>query len=188
MLVTNVIKDSFIDYMGEQSLVVFSKGCNLDCDVCYNKKVEPQFNREILSVIEEYITPLHTAIVISGGEPTIQDLPETARLIKERYHDLKLKVFTNGQNPDAVLNSLGFVDFWNVDYKTMYDESILGVKNPYYQENVMRTLRMLRDTNSKYEVALWRHPKTSLKDLDIMIDNLMSIDTNIKFKLITILF
>ena len=69
---------------------------------------------------------MHTAIIISGGEPTIQDLHKVCVKLKEKYPKIKLKVFTNGQNPDEVISCTGFVDCWSIDFKTINNYDILG--------------------------------------------------------------
>jgi len=187
MIVTNVVKDSFIDYKDEHALVVFSKGCNLDCDICYNKNKPYDFEEDLLEIVQRNITPLHTAVVISGGEPTIQDLHKTCKDFKELFPELKLKVFTNGQNPDMVIDCLNFVDTWSIDFKTLQDTSILGVDCPCYKENVIRTLQILSTTKADCIVRIWKHPKTSLDDQDEMIRIIKEINPDTKFELVDIL-
>jgi pyruvate formate lyase activating enzyme len=92
-------------------------------------------------------------LVISGGEPTIYpDLPKVLRIIKEAFPNLKLKLFTNGLNPDIVYQCLNYLDSVSVDVKGAnpeeYDrvlglESLPNGKRGLAMLNVVKTIRLL---------------------------------------------
>lgn len=190
MLISNVVLDSFVDYKGEQSLVLFARGCNLDCDICYNKKVKAQFpeGKEALDCISEYLTSLHTAVVLTGGEPTIHDLHKTCREIKSRYPNLKIKVFTNAQKPEDIIDSSHLVDFWSIDYKTTSNDTILGGVNAIgYSYNVCRAIQILTCLKKDFIVRIWKHPKTTQEELHRMINNIQYIKADVKYELVDIL-
>ena len=118
--ITTIIKDSFQEYKDEQSLVLFSKGCNLDCYHCYNKKdIEAdKVLGNAIDIIDKTITPMHTAVVLLGGEPTIHnDILNVCEHIKKK--NLKIKIFSNGINIDIIesLCNSGIVDAWSIDLK-----------------------------------------------------------------------
>jgi pyruvate formate lyase activating enzyme len=190
MLVTNIIKDSFTDYKGEHALVVFTHGCNLDCDVCYNKKIKADFeDLGIYSALVQYLTPLHTALVVSGGEPTIHsDLPTFCKTFKEVHPKLKLKIFTNGTNPDIVETCIPYVNSWSIDYKVLSDDKVLGTMDvAEYTHKVGTTVQLLTSLDKDYMIRIWKHPRTSQEDLQKMIENIHYIKKDVKYELVDIL-
>ncbi len=122
MEIVSIIKDSFQEYEGHQSLVLFSKGCNWNCSYCYNKTQvvdNPKTIGNVLKVIGDNINPLTDAVVFLGGEPTIwgADLVRACHYVKSL--GLKTKLFTNGSNPTVVTKLIneGLLDALSVDFK-----------------------------------------------------------------------
>lgn len=122
--ITQVILDSFQEFKGYHALVLFSKGCNLDCSYCYNKKFDKDHfvigtSRELL---KEHLTPLHQAVVFLGGEPTIWG-PHLLEEIRHVHNDLRLKtkLFTNGLFPSIVREALrmNILDAVSIDLKAV---------------------------------------------------------------------
>ncbi len=126
MIIGGVQKNSFIDYPGKISCVLFLSGCNFSCPYCHN----PDLARgrptgafcptpdEFLEFLEKRRTFLE-GVVISGGEPTLQtDLPEICDDIKKRGYSVKLD--TNGSRPQMVRRLIeeGLVDYVAMDIKT----------------------------------------------------------------------
>ena len=131
MILTNIIKESFQEYEGHISLVLFSFGCNLRCKECYNLKDVLDPNKiigEAQHIIGANLTPLHDAVVFLGGEPTVwADLPDVLDFVKSK--DLKTKIYTNGLNPDLIktINEKKLVDAYSVDFKTLNNPGVLGI-------------------------------------------------------------
>jgi pyruvate formate lyase activating enzyme len=106
MQIGGFVKQSFIDYPGKISAVVFTQGCNFRCGYCHNPQlvlpelfsnIQPISSEEILNYLKERKNWLD-GVVITGGEPTIHnDLPEFLKDIKDL--DYKIKLDTNGSNP-----------------------------------------------------------------------------------------
>lgn len=132
MLLTSFIQDSFQEFEGHQSLVLFAQGCNLRCVECYNLEqiINPSLCvGEARQIIDENITPLHDAVVFLGGEPTIHtDLPVLTHYCKNDK-GLATKIYTNGLNPAMIemLNKNKFIDAYSVDFKTIDNTELLGV-------------------------------------------------------------
>lgn len=158
MLLTSVIQDSFQEYEGHHALVLFAQGCNLRCAECYNLKeiTNPTKNiGQAREVIDQYLTPLHDAVVFLGGEPTIHpDLPALADYVRSLR--LSRKVYTNGLNPDMVerLNDAGLIDSYSVDFKTIDDSSFLGMNIPLsvYLKNVTLTIEDILEHGIDLEI------------------------------------
>ena len=74
------MKNSFVDYPGKIASVIFTQGCNLNCSYCHNTGlISCEANPDQQIQKEEVLNWLSRrrdmvdAVVISGGEPTMQD-------------------------------------------------------------------------------------------------------------------
>ncbi|MHA1713364.1 MAG: anaerobic ribonucleoside-triphosphate reductase activating protein [Candidatus Ranarchaeia archaeon] len=117
---------SIIDYPDRLATTIFTVGCNLRCPFCQNRSLvipeeypprEAYPTEHILAKLKErkkYIS----AVVITGGEPTIQkDLSTFCQRLKEDGFSIKLD--TNGLEP-RILQKLiqkRLVDYIAMDYK-----------------------------------------------------------------------
>jgi pyruvate formate lyase activating enzyme len=73
----------------------------------------------VLEEIEK--SPFLECIVISGGEPTIhepEELIELINTIKKINPELKIRIDTNGSNPDVIEKLKPYVDGFAVDIKS----------------------------------------------------------------------
>ncbi|UCD50085.1 MAG: anaerobic ribonucleoside-triphosphate reductase activating protein [Phycisphaerales bacterium] len=99
------------DYPGHIAAIVFAQGCNFRCPFCHNAALlatgtPPEGSMDERDILEALRArrSLLDAVVISGGEPTLQDnVVDFADRIKQRK--LKVKLDTNGSRP-AVLREL----------------------------------------------------------------------------------
>ncbi len=115
-------KLSMIDYPGKFSSVVFTMGCNFRCPFCHNMDlVERKFpiipEKDILGYLEKS-RDLIEAVVITGGEPTIQkDLVEFSEKLKDLGFFVKLD--TNGTNPNVIEKMIDneLLNFVSMDIK-----------------------------------------------------------------------
>ncbi len=158
-------KLSLVDYPGKVSAIVFTKGCNFRCKFCYVPQlVLPERMESIGDFPEEEIFSyleknrgLVDAVVITGGEPTIQpDLVEFVERIKSMGFLVGLE--TNGTN-SKVLERLideGLVDYVGMDIKTRlefgkYREMVGGVLTEEMFENVQRSIELLMNSKIEYD-------------------------------------
>jgi len=129
MKYAGMIKQSLVDYSGEIAAVLFTRGCNLRCPFCHNPDllIKPKILVKPID-IEEVINFLLQrrgfldGVVISGGEPTLNDeLPMDIRRIKALGFLIKLD--TNGTNPAMLeeLLSQGWLDYVAMDIKAPLD-------------------------------------------------------------------
>lgn len=117
-------KTSTIDYPGKLSCVVFLSGCNYNCGYCQNPQLLEDKNEaiikeeSIIDFIEErgYLD----GIVISGGEPTLQELKFFIKNLKKRRKDLSIKLDTNGSHPEVLeeLKKERLIDYVAMDVKS----------------------------------------------------------------------
>ena len=128
MLIGGFQEFTLIDYPGKMACVIFTQGCNFRCPFCHNGELIPLKNpKNAISekyVINFLLTRMRKldAVVITGGEPTIQPaLIEFCEMLKELGFLVKLD--TNGSNP-KVLKTLidkGLVDYFAMDIKAPWD-------------------------------------------------------------------
>jgi len=121
---------SFCDYPGKTASVFFTAGCNMNCSYCHNMAMMK--NSHVLSIDEIYACVKHAAgnklsdaIVVSGGEPTLQgrNLINFIRFLKETSNK-KIKLDTNGTNFDILYEIINdkLIDFIAMDIKSNFDD------------------------------------------------------------------
>ncbi len=123
------------DYPGKVAAIVFTQGCNFACPFCHNSGLIPtgHGSNEMVKVLE-FLSKRRgrlKAVVISGGEPTIQpDLPFFLQEIKRLGFEIKLD--TNGSRPRVLdqLIQMGLLDFIAMDVKAPWRkyEKLSGCK------------------------------------------------------------
>ena len=155
--ISNIIYDSFQEYQGECSLVLFLSHCNLACSLCYNY---PYYNTEMVisakEAIDLYLRPNHTAVVFLGGEPTVWEyLPELIEYVKDK--GLKTKLYTNGQKPSMIAQCAKYLDAVSIDFKAFSNVSkIIGkdIKDYKYKHNIFLCISKLKDYNKYIEIEV----------------------------------
>ena len=126
MNIGGLIKSSLIDYPGMVSCVVFTQGCNFHCPYCHNPDLVAMNRRKdelistdsVFSFLEKR-KGLLDAVVISGGEPTLQKgLADFLRRVKAM--GFRVKLDTNGSRPQVlrVLAAENLLDYVAMDVKT----------------------------------------------------------------------
>lgn len=135
MKIAGLQKNSFVDYRGKISAVVFTQGCNMNCFYCHNRGIlcsrEDQgayCAEKVLRFLAERRRFLD-GVVISGGEPTLQhDLEDFILKLKGMGYPVKLD--TNGTDPEKLRRLIErcLVDYVAMDIKAPLDryEEICG--------------------------------------------------------------
>jgi pyruvate formate lyase activating enzyme len=174
-------KQSLIDYPGNISSVVFTQGCNFRCGYCHNpdlvlpEKFGNIYKKEkIFNYLFKYRKMLD-AVCITGGEPTIhKDLP--VFIIKIKELGLKVKLDTNGTNPEMLLylfeNNL--IDFTSMDIKNIldfnfYNKTVGNWINKEIFLKILKSISLIKNSNIDYEfrttIAKGLHSKEHIKIL-----------------------
>ena len=153
-------KSSMIDYPGKISCVVFLSGCNFTCPYCHNPALvrsggmdspamSPEMLFEFLAARRNFLE----GVVISGGEPTLQqDLPALCGRIKEMGYPVKLD--TNGSRPGVLGDLLcrGLVDYMAMDIKTDPSNYFPYIQNKKIDpENLQSSIRQIMESGLPYE-------------------------------------
>lgn len=124
MKIGGLQKLSLIDYPEKISAVIFTQGCNFRCPYCHNpqlvdvKLYQPCLEeKDIFRFLENRRGRLD-AVVITGGEPALQD--DLIPFIMDiRRLGFAVKLDTNGSRPRVLERLLrdGLVDFIAMDVK-----------------------------------------------------------------------
>ena len=169
MIISGIVKSSFVDYPKNISAVIFTAGCNFDCFYCHNRHILNQNKtsineQDVLSFLHERKKFLD-AVVISGGEPTLQkDLVDFIKKVKEMGY--KVKLDTNGSNYEVVEHLIknNLVDYVAMDIKAPFEkyEKYSGFSNV---ENIKRTKDLLLQNTVDYEFRTTLAPGLDKDDI-----------------------
>ncbi|MCX7985641.1 MAG: anaerobic ribonucleoside-triphosphate reductase activating protein [Bacteroidales bacterium] len=178
-IIGGFIKQSLIDYPGHIAAVVFTIGCNMRCFYCHNPQlVLPElFKRQpciCTDSVLEWIAnrcDLLDAVVISGGEPTLQKgLPDFIRILKGL--SLKIKLDTNGTNSQMLKHLIynQLVDYIAMDikaplliekYKTIAGESF----SEKQLSEIKKSIDLLHSSKIDYEFRTTLSAITTTQDV-----------------------
>ena len=151
-----LVKSSLIDYPEKISAIVFTQGCNFRCSYCHNPELlkfgSTDFStEEILAFLGKRIGKLD-AVVITGGEPTLQkDLKGFIQEVKSMGFLVKLD--TNGTAP-ALLKELideGLLDYVAMDIKAPLDKYSFITQVNGLEEKVKQSIEILLSDVVDYE-------------------------------------
>jgi pyruvate formate lyase activating enzyme len=187
MKIGGFLKQSLIDFPGNIASVVFTTGCNFRCFYCHNPElVLPELIQDTRLINENDVLnyfeknkQLLDAVVVTGGEPTIQiNLIEFIREIKRL--GLLVKLDTNGTNPkmlqDLLKNDL--VDFIAMDIKSplkraKYQEIVGDQFSSAQLNSILESIELITKSNIKFEFrSTLVKPYHSINDVQDMLDSI----------------
>lgn len=185
MKIGGFLKQSLIDFPGKIASVVFTAGCNFRCFYCHNPElVLPELIQDTGLINENDIftyldknEQLLDAVVVTGGEPTIQiDLIEFITKVKQL--GLLVKLDTNGTNPkmlrDLLKNDL--VDFIAMDIKSplkyaKYQEIVGDQFSSVQLNSILESIELITKSNIKFEFrSTLVKPYHFINDIQDMMD------------------
>lgn len=159
MLIAGFQKSTLLDYPGKVAALIFTYGCNLRCQYCHNPElvIHPCKRSSIVSEesIFEYLKSrkkLLDAVVITGGEPTIQpDLIPFIQKIKDLGYFVKLD--TNGTDSKIVkiILDLNIVDYWAMDVKYEKDVYMQNLKESFDYKDIEKSIKLIMEKAKDYE-------------------------------------
>lgn len=177
MNIRGITKFTLVDYPGKVACIVFMGGCNFCCPYCQNPflvidpESQPLITEEkFFNFLDKRIGKLD-AVVVSGGEPTLDDgLVEFSKKVKER--GFLVKIDTNGSNLKIMkqLYDEGCLDFIGLDYKAPMEkyDNLLKTDNPDTIKKIKQTIKasILFIVNQKitYEIRTTVHKMLLSKD------------------------
>ena len=158
MRIGGLQKFSLIDYPDKFSCIIFTQGCNFRCFWCHNPElVYPHLFKDtisenyVFSFLESRKNELE-AVVVTGGEPTIQpDLVEFIEKIKKMGYLVKLD--TNGSNPHILEKLLKnkLVDYVAMDIKAPPEKYPLLIGKDIDVSLIFKSIEVIENYSLDYE-------------------------------------
>jgi pyruvate formate lyase activating enzyme len=149
---------SVIEYPGHIADVLYVGACNFRCPFCYN--VDLVLRPECLPDLDESGLLQHLrprvkfvdALVISGGEPTLQ--PDLIPFLSEvRQTGLKIKLDTNGYQPAVLGQCLerGLLDYVAMDIKSSPGKYARAAGVPVDVARIQQSIALLLHSSVDFE-------------------------------------
>ncbi len=172
---------SLLDYPGQLAAIVFTQGCNFRCPYCHNPAlVEPDLYEPLLNT-EWVLRFLYRrrkklgAVVVSGGEPTLQDdiIPFLKLLKAMRF---KVKLDTNGSIPEVLetISHMGLVDYYAMDIKAPLPLYKLISRCDMGTDNILQSMELIRRSGALYEF------RTTFFDALLSVSDIVDMQTLLK--------
>jgi len=173
MQVAGLTKCSLIDYPEHIAAVVFVGGCNYECWYCQNCQIlKHSANTMDFSDVLKFLAGrvgVLDGVVFSGGEATTCRYLEDM-IVAVRDLGFKIKLDTNGTNPDIVKNLVEkkLLDFIAMDIKATWAKyrEIVG-ENTYLRE-VQKSLNYIKNCGVAHQFRTTSAPCLKADDLEII--------------------
>lgn len=157
MLISGFDKVTLLNYPGLVACTIFTKGCNLKCPFCHNSSLISGNDDTYIDEDEifKYLNKrknIIEGVCISGGEPLLQkDIKEFIKKIKSL--GLKVKLDTNGTNPDLILSLINdnLLDYIAMDIKNIKSKYELTSGAKVKIENILKSINIIENSGIDYE-------------------------------------
>lgn len=152
-------KLTLLDFPGKTAATLFLPGCNMNCPFCHNSELihGPQETEDYDAVMRflEKRRRVLDGVVISGGEPSLQDIAPLLRDIRKLNYAIKID--TNGLRPDRVSEWIasGLVDYIAMDIKNAPGKYAATAGLPEQDDTILprirKSIRILMNSGIQYE-------------------------------------
>ena len=171
MLIAGIIKNSFVDFPGLISAVLFTPGCNMNCWYCHNEgiKADKDLNFDNFLKFLETRKNFLDGVVFSGGEPTLQkDLKSCIKKVKSM--GFKIKLDTNGLNPEVVEDLLkeNLLDYIAMDIKAPEERYSEITRCEIDLNKIKKSIEIIKNSGIDYEFRTTLSPDLYLDDVEKM--------------------
>lgn len=170
MQIAGLQKTSFVDYPGQPAAVVFTPYCNFQCAYCHNAEI---LGADTPLLTESYVwehlerrAGTLKALVISGGEPTLQrQLSAFMRRAKALGYLIKLD--TNGSKPQALRELLRarLMDYIAMDIKAPIERYAEIVGTNVDADAIRTSIALIRNSGLPHEFRTTFCPQLSVDDV-----------------------
>lgn len=171
MKISGLQKNSFVDFPGKISAVLFTPGCNMDCFYCHNRILLDSDGEKIISC-DDVLSFLESrkgfldGVVVSGGEPTLQKgLLPFLNSVKSLGYPIKLD--TNGTNPEVLKSCLdkGLLDYISMDFKAPLNKYKDICRTNVNLEDIKRSVDLIINSGINYEFRTTLAPGLDVDDI-----------------------
>lgn len=181
MIIGGLQKFSLIDYPGKISAVLFTQGCSFRCPFCHNPElvIPDKFGATILT--ENVLTFLNSrksrldGVVISGGEPTIQeDLLDFVQKVKQM--NFLIKIDTNGSRPEILKKIIDrqLADYIAMDIKAPFHKYQRHTGAEVREEKIRQSIGLIINSDIDYEF------RTTVVKEQLSLEDIFSIGRTIR--------
>ncbi len=147
---------SLIDFPGKISSIIYTSPCNFKCPFCHNASLIDK-NDDVIQdfyVISEIKKRKNfiDAVVITGGEPTLQDDLEDF-LFKIKDIGLKIKLDTNGYLPEKIKEFINkkLVDYVSMDIKSSKEKYSKACGVNVNLKKILETIEIIIKSDIDYD-------------------------------------
>lgn len=157
MILAGLQKNSFIDFPGKISCVLFVTGCNFVCPYCHNADLArgeypTRIDAAEVFAFLESRRGMLDGVAITGGEPTLAGgIVDLCRQIKDLGYPVKLD--TNGSRPGVLTELIDrrLIDFVAMDIKAPLDRYAPFCRQKGIDQRLSTSIRLIMDTAPAYE-------------------------------------
>ncbi len=159
-------KFSLVEWPGKMSAIIFTGGCNFRCPFCHNPELVTELQKTPIYPWEEIEKFLNKkvgwidAIIITGGEPTLQEsLPEILQKIKKMGY--LTGIATNGTNPEMLeeLIRKNLLDKIAMDIKSSEEKYYLATgTNEVGLEKIKKSINLIINSGIEYDFKVTLAP------------------------------
>ena len=153
---------SMNDFTNLPAVVIFFRGCNYNCFYCQNRDILTGCHMVPISDVKKVIDRTKkfvSAVVFTGGEPTLQPKPLKHLAKYAKSCNLKVGLNTNGYKPDVILEmlTLNLLDKVFIDVKSSLTEpqkyrDLIQLDLPHLTTKINKSLCILADSKIDVEV------------------------------------
>ena len=169
MLIAGFQKNSFVDYPGQIAAVVFTPYCNMNCVYCHNDHILGKDTvlldeDEVFGFLKKRAGTLG-AVVISGGEPTLQKNLEPF-ILRVRALGYLVKLDSNGARPQILqaLIDKGLLDYVAMDVKAPLQRYGEIARAPVDINAIQKSIALLENSAVPHEFRLTFAPQITEDD------------------------
>ncbi|MGE0267287.1 MAG: anaerobic ribonucleoside-triphosphate reductase activating protein [Candidatus Omnitrophota bacterium] len=158
MRIGGLQKFSLLDYPDKVCCIIFTRGCDFRCPYCFNPElVDPHQYGTLISEEEvwdflENRKKILEAVVISGGEPTLQpNLISFIQKVKQLGYLVKLN--TNGSKPHILrrLIFLKAIDYIAMDVKAPLNDYAMASGVMIDPDIIRQSINIIIKSGIRYE-------------------------------------
>lgn len=177
-----------LDYPGKLAAMVFTEGCNFRCPFCQNSELvigmghDAEYYSHMYDEFMSYLISRHNmleGVVISGGEPTINEFGLLNFIEVVREYGLCVKLDTNGTRPSLLkfLLDQKAIDYVAMDVKSGSAEGYKSITDCNFKDmdKIEGSISILKGSSVDYEfrttVMKPYHTEEDIRNICKMIAN-----------------
>lgn len=159
--IAGIQRNSFIDFPGTASAVLFYGGCNLRCPYCHNSSLIDETGEDLnIEAVDAFLRKrkgMLDGVVLTGGEPTLHaNMPKLMEYLQKEL-GYKVKLDTNGLNPAAL--KLCSPDYLAMDMKALPSKYATHLQGPANAWTLLsESLKVVKAMGGKAEVRITAAP------------------------------